>query len=316
MFQSLTTLPAHSQAARIVASALGLCIRKRSPLGFILVSATTLLAYGSSTALLRPLSTICRRSPLTDALRETSDGSCRYACVSPMTALPPNEEGLFGICSIHCYDPLMSRRFQRVVKTWSKAEVNGDGRVYQCLDRDSLADKAEDLSMAGVKYLVTEEPLTVPWVEPAGKVDHFFIYRNRSPLRMRFQTDAFKLDNRQAARLTTAATPNDRPVDCVANSSDRMRLSTAALNDDSLLFLSQQYHDYWLASCNGRQLKTVIVNDFYQGVILPPGTEQVELQFLPWARWSWIPQLGFAVLGLAYLIMQTAGIPRATFGRN
>ncbi len=126
-------------AATAVAAAWGLCLRARSPLGIALLVAVTSLGYGASTVLLRPLSTICRRSPLTTALHETSDGSCRYACVNPMGALPPNEECLFELSSIHSYESLSSRRFQEVVKTWSKSEVVTYGRLFTFLDPGSLS---------------------------------------------------------------------------------------------------------------------------------------------------------------------------------
>ena len=223
-----------------------------------------------------------------------------------MTALPSNEESLFGICSIHCYDPLMSRRFQKIVKRWGKAGMEGDGRLYRSLDRESLADSGEALSLAGVKYLVTEAPLVLPWIESLGKIDRFFIYKNRLPPRMRFQTNAFVLDDPRAARLTAVAMSMVRPINFTAIKDDRLRVPISLMGSDSLLFLSQQFHDYWQASSGGRQLKTVVVNDFYQGVLLPPGTKEVDLRFMSWSRWSWIPQAVFAILGLTYIYRKTS----------
>ena len=75
-----------------------------------------------------------------------------------------------------------------------------------------------------------------------------------------------------------------------------------ALETESLLFVSQQYHDSWQARSPSGPLKTVVVNGFYQGVLLPPGTAEVELRFLAWGRWSWVPQVGFVMLGLAFLL--------------
>jgi len=300
-------------AAAAVAVALGLFLRTRSPLGIVIMAVTASVAYDSFTVLLRPLSTICRRSPLTDALQETSDGSCRYACVSPMTALPPNEEGLLGLSSVHSYEPLSSWRFREIVKTWSKSEVIVYGRLFTFLDPGSLANSAEALSLAGVKYLVSEAPLAVPWAEPAGQVDKFYIYKSRLPPRMRFQTRAFTLHDPNAANLATDSRRYDQPVRCLANTGDRLQIATSALETESLLFISQQYHDYWQASCKSGRLKTVVVNHFYQGVLLPPGTDEVELQFTPWARWSWIPQVAFIAMGLAFFV--TASVARLVMGR-
>jgi hypothetical protein len=49
----------------------------------------------------------------------------------------------------------------------------------------------------------------------------------------------------------------------------------------------------------------VIVNGFYQGVVLPPNTSEVELFFRPFVLWSWLPQLLFAASG-ALLLLRSA----------
>ena len=69
------------------------------------------------------------------------------------------------------------------------------------------------------------------------------------------------------------------------------------MDTESLLFISRQYHDFWQAGGKNGPLKTVAVNDFYQGVLLPPGTEEVELRYRPWIRWSWIPQMDYPAGG-------------------
>ena len=51
--------------------------------------------------------------------------------------------------------------------------------------------------------------------------------------------------------------------------------------------------------CGICELETVQVNGFYQGVVVPPGTEEVELRFLPLVRWAWVSQVAFALAWLA-----------------
>jgi hypothetical protein len=46
----------------------------------------------------------------------------------------------------------------------------------------------------------------------------------------------------------------------------------------------------------------VVVDGFYQGVIVPPDTGTLELSFRPFIRWAWVPQALFVLafgLGLA-----------------
>jgi hypothetical protein len=284
------------------AAALWLWLRTRSPLGIAVLAVAVAIGYGSSTVMLRPRSTVCLRSSLTDALQATADGSCRYARVSPMTALPPNEECIVGLRSVHAYDSLSSRRYQGVLRTWSRAESLVYGRFFGELDRNTLAGSGEALSLAGVKYLISELPLDLPWLEPARPVGKFYVHESRLPPRMLFQTAAFALPEPNAAVVEADSRASDRPVRCLTNQGDHLRYVTARQETETLLFISQQYHKYWQARDKNGPLRTVAVNDFYQGVLLPPGTEEVELRFLPWGRWSWIPQALFVILWIAHLI--------------
>jgi hypothetical protein len=68
--------------------------------------------------------------------------------------------------------------------------------------------------------------------------------------------------------------------------------------------VSQQSHPYWQASSLKKPLATVIINDFYLGVIIPPQTTEVEVEFRPFALWSGIAQVIYIVLGFGLLLGQ------------
>ena len=68
---------------------------------------------------------------------------------------------------------------------------------------------------------------------------------------------------------------------------------------DTILFVSSQFHEDWVADGDGRPLETVPINDFYLGVELPPGVSKVALRFLPLSRWAWVPLIFFALAFLA-----------------
>ena len=71
---------------------------------------------------------------------------------------------------------------------------------------------------------------------------------------------------------------------------------------ETLLFLSQQYHSAWRATAHNRLLRAVRVNNFYQGVIVPSFTDEIELSFRPFVIWSWIAQLLFLATAAALLL--------------
>ena len=83
---------------------------------------------------------------------------------------------------------------------------------------------------------------------------------------------------------------------------DFQKIEVTASPDETLLFLSQQYHRAWRATSHQRLLRTVTVNGFYQGIVLPPFTDEVELLFRPFVLWSWVPQLLFVAAGVSLLL--------------
>jgi len=46
----------------------------------------------------------------------------------------------------------------------------------------------------------------------------------------------------------------------------------------------------------------MLVNRFYQGVIAPPNMSEVDLNFRPFALWSWLPQVFFVASGTLLLL--------------
>jgi hypothetical protein len=69
---------------------------------------------------------------------------------------------------------------------------------------------------------------------------------------------------------------------------------------ESVLTLSQQYHDDWRASvrtASGWQVaRTVPVNGVFQGVVIPATSEFVRLQFMPLVRFAWIAHVFWAIV--------------------
>ncbi|MGH7197319.1 MAG: hypothetical protein ACREH5_01065, partial [Candidatus Omnitrophota bacterium] len=69
------------------------------------------------------------------------------------------------------------------------------------------------------------------------------------------------------------------------------------------------FHPSWRARAKGFTLPTVKVNNFYQGVRIPPETSEVTLEFKPFVRWMWLPQFLFLGAGGAWLLYIAFGKP-------
>jgi hypothetical protein len=87
--------------------------------------------------------------------------------------------------------------------------------------------------------------------------------------------------------------------------SDFQKIGGTASPEETLLFLSQQYHRAWRAMAGNQPLRTVLVNRFYQGVVVPPNTSEVELFSGAFVLWSWLPELLFVGCG-ALLLLRSA----------
>jgi hypothetical protein len=80
----------------------------------------------------------------------------------------------------------------------------------------------------------------------------------------------------------------------------------SSLPPSSLFLLSQKFHADWkakvLTAKGWQKAETVSVNGFFQGVLIPQGTQKVLLRFLPWVRFMWIGHLFWGLVILAFLI--------------
>jgi hypothetical protein len=67
----------------------------------------------------------------------------------------------------------------------------------------------------------------------------------------------------------------------------------------AVIVLNHVYHPRWYAYGLRNDatipLTTIVINDVYQGVIVPDGVTHVSMAFTPWSRWMWLVHLGWIV---------------------
>jgi hypothetical protein len=90
----------------------------------------------------------------------------------------------------------------------------------------------------------------------------------------------------------------------VDDAGDRYTISnptTAA----SIIVLNHVYHPRWYAhgiTANAIiPLETVVINDVYQGVIVPNGVTDIAMEFTPWSRWMWLVHWGWLASAVVIL---------------
>lgn len=285
----------------LIISLLG-AIHYRSKAAFIAIALLSIFLYGRPLMLSRSPKMIHLSSKLVDATRTATPGGSRYAIADGgMSELPPNEEALLGLNSVNSYDSLSSRQYQELMSRWSVSPNHTYGRFFRSLEvRAALADQAFPLS--NVSVILSRLPLPGDGMVLINEVAGIKLYRPTAlPVSLR-QTSHFRLSDADHCIMEISPESPELAARNVETLNDFQKIQVTASAHETLLFVSQQYHCAWRATSHRRSLRAVSVNGFYQGIILPPFTDEIELWFRPFVLWSWIPQLLFVGVGASLLV--------------
>lgn len=128
---------------------------------------------------------------------------------------------------------------------------------------DSLFPSWEFLSLANVKYVITESPQESPYLEQVflGDGQYVYLYNRHQPRAFFYQGAG--------------------EVSWLEKSADRNVLYVFT-ETESLLFISQTYHPRWKAKMDGFNVPIEQVNGMFTGIIVPAGQHRIELEFNPW----------------------------------
>lgn len=77
----------------------------------------------------------------------------------------------------------------------------------------------------------------------------------------------------------------------------------------TIVVINHVFHPKWYAySVVGGSyipLETVVINQIYQGIIIPEGTTHISMQFTPWSRWMWLIHWGWITLFCLSILIAT-----------
>ncbi len=266
--------------------------------GIIGLTLITVFVYGRSLALMRPESMIKTSSPLVDFMREqTGGGATRIAFVGYKNLVPPNEESLLGLKSIHAYDSLSSREYQAFIKKLSLFGAYTYGRHFDFIT-DGRWLRRPEFSYAGIGLYISTMDLQGSPLLGIGQWGGYRFYKPAAPPIMAAQVLDF--EEKEGGVILAGRLEDHRllPVRRLDRFTDYKTFSLNPLEVPSLLFISGQFHPRWRARTRGASLRTVKVNNFFEGVIIPPGTEKVSMEFRPWTLYIWVPEVIFVLLGV------------------
>ena len=262
----------------------------------VALAMATVFVYSAPLSLARPPQGIRTTSPFVKVLKRNLPDRTRMAWVAkpPSSVLPPNQESLFGLRSIHTYNSLSSQKYQEWVLRLSEQGTLVLGRLFNTISSPSSLVKNSELEFAGIGLFVSMQPLNPSVGSPIRPNSPF--YRPPRVPSLEAQVSDFQLGSEGFVTIPAPLAKAGRLVTRRReNQDDRLLFETSPVPRETILFVSQEHHENWAATSGDEQLETVLVNGFYQGVVVPPGTRLVELRYLAAVRFSWIPQAGFAL---------------------
>jgi FtsH-binding integral membrane protein len=296
----------------------GVVVAALAPRRLFLLALVSAAALFQATLVIpwQPRSGIHMDSPLAAEVRSrTSDGS-RFAWLGP----PPNDrflasnvEIVLGLASIHTYDHFASRGFDAWARTLRSVPPRNEyQRHFSTIAPDAPVDLALP-ALHGVSTILSTADRADFGAEVARhgavRVYEPFV---PSPLQSLLPAGAYRLDAPGHATVEPDAVLSGLPVERLeTDAHDVQRFAFAPAASESLLFVSQQHDPRWRARTIGGELPLRRVNGFLQGVVVPPGTFEVELSFEPWVRWQLAPQALFLAAAATFALARLLARRRA-----
>jgi hypothetical protein len=254
-------------------------------------------AYISFPLMLRQTPTnLMAISALVDEVKAATAADSRFAVAAPgLGLLLPNANEIVDVASIHSYDSLSSRRYQELIR-----ELGGETKVYGRWNGMISPDYDSQIFwMSNISLMMSPAALSHPNLEDIGEKGPLHFYRTINRMGCCLQAALPGSPKADSVELTDQkATQTSRP----SKTRDEGDLLEFEVQDrqDSVLVLSRQYHPRWQATVRTvsgwAAARTVPVNGVFQGVALPPGTQTVRLQFVPFVRFAWIAHVFWALV--------------------
>ena len=253
----------------------------------------------------RPAAAVARHSPLVDAVRDVTSDGTRMAWIAdePPRILPPNQESWLGLRSVHSYDSLSSRAYQEWCAAVSSEAARNYGRKFDHI-QDLAGLRTEAFRNARVGLVLSTQDLRALGWRRLGSLGAIGLWK--------------PADTLPFARIEGA--PSAGSVRAESSAPERITLIVNAPEEELLIVLSQQEHPQWIAKSAGRELATGIHQGLWQTVRAPKGRSVIELEFRPWMRWMWVPQLLLALASLWLLarsrLLRQPRAPRLVEGQR
>lgn len=288
--------------------------RRRASVLTACVAASAALA-ACPLLLTQPRASIAEDSPLCESLRAACGEDGRYAIVAErnLRLLPPNQEALLGLASVHSYDSLSSRDYQAWCARLTRGGTEIAGRWFRRFDDPALLDPRA-LAQAGVVVLASSLPLSAIADPLPARHGPLALWRLREPAWRPGVLAPEDLAG-ESAGLAVRTSLDARPAPAVGGD-EAWTFAPAA--PGSVFFAARQHHPHWRATAKKGadefELEPSRLDGLHLAFALPPGAEAIELRFEPWVRWAWLSPLVVASAAALLVARQLLRRRNSTLG--
>ncbi len=270
--------------------------------------------------LMQSTKAIIETSPSADVIRQTLQPGERLALVdeldrelsnarttyNELTPFGLNYNAVLRLPQVGGYYPLQSKYYVALMKRFG---VNYD-YYNPYMRKINLPMPENDQWLANIRTIVSKKPLTDSTLTLTARTDGFipfYVYTTPSTMGCCLQVPLsdVRIDATAQAVAYWIDTPKaatNRQLQKSENQGDRFVVPVAESTKESIIVFSQIFHPQWYARVRTADgwydAPTVVVNEAYQGVRVPVGTQEVVMEFRSWAYWSIIPNLFWVIAGL------------------
>jgi hypothetical protein len=259
------------------------------------------------------ISAIVTTSPSTEIIRQTLQPGERMAMVDELDSELANQRAtyneltpfglnynvVFNLPQVGTYNPLQSKYYVALMKRFG---VNYD--YYNPYTRKiALPMPENDQWMANIRTIVSKNPLTDPNLTLTARTDGFipfYVYTTPATMGCCLQVPLRDVRIVPSAQqdeywIDTPKAPTNQQLQKNEDQGDRFVVPVTESTNENIIVFSQIYYAQWYArvrtATGWQDAPTVVVNAAYQGVLIPAGTQEVIMEFRPWAYWSIIPNI-------------------------
>lgn len=201
---------------------------------------------------------------------------------------------------------------------------------YDNLLKSNEMGRPTILNLLNTKYVVSKNPLDIPWMQKAGEADNLHIYKNPLALPWFYLTPNYEVIADEDQIFEKLKDPNTRPQETAlleedpgispdTNAQDpgtvqrleydarqgHVELKTNA-SGPRILVISQNHHPHWQAFVDGEEKPLIRANYLWTAVALSPGEHTVELIYhdpiVATTRWITFAGIGILVVGLIFTV--------------